>query len=87
VTARRDPRRRHGRATANRFFALPGDSGALMYDPDGSPVGMVWGFPTARGEVEMSWTFYTPFGSAMSSLTAALAGTLGRGNFSLDYPY
>lgn len=70
----------------NSFFAVHGDSGALAYNPDGDPTGMIWGFPECRGGgVDLSCTFYTPFGSIMSSLTKAFAVVLGEDTFSLEY--
>jgi len=73
-------------AITNMPFAVPGDSGALVYDPHADPAGMIWGCPVnCIGGVDISCTFYTPFDSIMFSLTQVLSDMFGPENFLLKY--
>ena len=64
-------------------FAMPGDSGAVIFDTDGSPAGMVWGYVDSPCGVGMRCTLYTPMESILASMEEALADEYGRGDFSL----
>ncbi len=72
-------------AKLNFPFAVAGDSGALVYDPDGDPLGMIWGLPVGAGEVDILGAFYTPFDSIMLSLTKAFSEIFGRDKLYLEY--
>lgn len=76
-------------------FAMPGDSGALVYGALGAHVGMVWGGmrnTANRAEADAEFEgvdmsnacFFTPLDAVLESLSAVVEAEYGKGNFSLS---
>jgi len=78
-------------------FAAGGDSGALVYGPEGQAVGMIWGGVTRRVEDEAGVVrfkpttleinravFVTPLDAIIRHVEAKCESELGKGNFRLS---